>query len=73
MLVNGNVGGKTIYGVLQHPLILELEVVLGVDARVAPLARDDNLLAIGELVASTVEGLLDDRRPGWSPSRERKG
>ena len=41
-------------------LLLELDVILTVDVGEAPLARDDDLLATGELVTGTTESLLDD-------------
>jgi len=43
-------------------VLLELEVVFTVDVCEAPLARDDDLLATGELVASAAQSLLDDLR-----------
>ena len=43
-------------------LLLELDVILTVDVGEAPLARDDDLLATGELVTSAAEGLLDNCR-----------
>ena len=47
--------------VLNHPLVLlELEVLLTVDVREAPLARNDDFLATGELVPGAAESLLDN-------------
>ena len=46
---------------LEHTLVgLELEIVLAVNVREPPLARDDDLLAAGELVARAAEGLVYD-------------
>jgi len=54
-----------ISSVLYHPLVfLELEVRLPVNVGEAPLLRNDDFLATGELVAGTTEGLLDDRGVG---------
>ena len=47
--------------ILQHTLLLlQLDVVFSVNVRESPLARDDDLLATGELVTGTTESLLDD-------------
>ena len=47
--------------ILQHTLLLlELQVLLLVDVREAPLLGDDNLLATRELVASAAESLHDN-------------
>ena len=43
-------------------LLLELDVILTVDVGEAPLARDDDLLAAGELVTGTAESLLNNGR-----------
>ena len=56
-------GVMVVNDALNHPLVLlELEVLLTVDVGEAPLARDDDLLATGELVTSAAEGLLDNCR-----------
>ncbi len=57
---------------LQHLLVLlELEIVRLVHIRKAPLFRDNDLLAAGELVAGAAEGLHDDGRGGvFAPDGE---
>lgn len=41
-------------------ILLQLEVILTVDIGKAPLARNNDLLTAGELIASATESFLDD-------------